>query len=242
MLQSLSTVELVYCAFVLLLNFTLRGSLGFGGALGLPLLALAIPVKIIAPAWSLIGIVSSAAIVGRGRTHVDWREFAGILPGGALGVLAGLFIFKAVDTVTLARALGVFIIGYAAYSWWKPDLRSRAMRPAASVMAGIVGTVFGAMATIFFAIYMDARRMTKDAFRATMSAMILTISIARTAGYAAVGELTMDSVTLCAASIPAMGIGLLIGDRIHTGLSPLAFQRFVCVALAACGVALLLTS
>ena len=241
-LLDLSPLALAYCIFVLLLNFTLRGSLGFGGALGLPLLALAIPVKIIAPAWSLIGIVSSAAIVGRGRTHVDWREFAGILPGGALGVLAGLFIFKAVDTVTLARALGVFIIGYAAYSWWKPELRLRAMRPAASVMAGIVGTVFGAMATIFFALYLDARRMTKDAFRATMSAMILTISIARTAGYAAVGELTMDSVILCAASIPAMGIGLLIGDRIHTGLSPLAFQRFVCVALAACGVALLLTS
>ncbi len=40
--------------------------------------------------------------------------------------------------------------------------------------------------------------------------------------------------------IPAMGIGLLIGERIHTGLSPRAFQRFVCAALAACGAALLL--
>jgi hypothetical protein len=48
--------------------------------------------------------------------------------------------------------------------------------------------------------------------------MILTLSIARTVGYAAVGELTLDSVILCAASIPAMGVGLLVGDRIHTGL------------------------
>lgn len=55
--------------------------------------------------------------------------------------------------------------------------------------------------------------------------MILTLSIARTVGYAAVGELTLDSVILCAASIPAMGIGLLVGDRIHTGLSQSAFQR-----------------
>jgi uncharacterized membrane protein YfcA len=84
--------------------------------------------------------------------------------------------------------------------------------------------------------------MTKAAFRATMSAMIFTISVARTLGYAAVGELTWDSVILCAAALPAMGIGLLIGDRLHTGLSPLAFQRFVCIALAATGVALLLTS
>ena len=66
MLQDLSPLALAYCVAVLLLNFTLRGSLGFGGALGLPLLALALPVKVIAPAWSLVGIVSSIAIVGAG--------------------------------------------------------------------------------------------------------------------------------------------------------------------------------
>jgi uncharacterized protein len=244
LLLDLSALALAYCVFILLLNFTLRGSLGFGGALGLPLLALVLPVKVLAPAWSLIGIVSSAAIVGRGRRHVDWREFTGLLPGCALGIVAGLAIFKALDTVVLGRALGVFIIAYAAYSWRmsRPPLRPSVLRPVASVFSGIVGTIFGAMATLFFAMYLDAGKMTKDAFRATMSAMIFTISVARSIGYAAVGELTLDSVILCAASIPAMGIGLLIGDRIHTGLSPLAFQRFVCIALAACGVALVVTS
>lgn len=243
LLLDLSPLALAYCVAVLLLNFMLRGSLGFGGALGLPLLALAIPVKVIAPAWSLIGIVSSVAIVGHGRRYVDWPEFVRLLPGCLLGIAAGIFVFKALDTAVLARALGVFIIVYAAYSWWKPAFRNPAIvRPLASFFSGVVGTIFGAMATIFFAMFLDAGRMTKDSFRATMSAMILTISIARTAGYAAVGELTWDSAILCAASIPAMGVGLVVGDRIHTGLSPVAFQRFVCIALAACGVALLLTS
>ena len=243
LLLDLSPLALAYCIAVLLLNFMLRGSLGFGGALGLPLLALAIPVKVIAPAWSLIGIVSSVAIVGHGRRYVDWPEFVRLLPGCLLGIAAGIFVFKALDTVVLARALGVFIIVYAAYSWWKPSFGSpTVMRPLASFFSGVVGTIFGSMATIFFAMFLDAGRMTKDSFRATMSAMILTISVARTAGYAAVGELTWDSAILCAASIPAMGVGLLVGDRIHTGLSPAAFQRFVCLALAACGVALVLTS
>ena len=234
---------------VLLLNFTLRGSLGFGGALGLPLLALVLPVKVLAPAWSLVGIVSSAAIIGHGRRHVDWAEFARLLPGCLLGIVAGLFVFKALDTILLARALGVFIIFYAGYSWWmstrdgaKPPVPASVLRPLSSFLSGVVGTVFGAMATLFFAMFLDAGRMTKDAFRATMSAMILTISVARTIGYAAVGELTVDSAILCAASIPAMGVGLLVGDKLHTGLSPLAFQRLVCVALAACGMALILTS
>jgi uncharacterized protein len=245
----LSPLALAYRIAVLLLNFTLRGSLGFGGALGLPLLALAIPVKVIAPAWSLIGIVSSIAIVGRGRRHVDWPEFGRLLPGCMAGIVLGLFVFKALDTVLLARALGAFIMLYAAYSWWmatrpagaKPPVPPEILRPAASVLSGAVGTIFGSMATLFFAMFLDAGKMGKDAFRATMSAMILTISVARTAGYAAVGELTLDSWILCAASIPAMGVGLLVGDRLHTGLSQSAFQRLVCVLLALCGVALLLT-
>jgi len=235
---------------VLLINFMLRGSLGFGGALGLPLLALVLPVKVLAPAWSLVGIISSAAIVGKDRQHVDRRQYLGLLPGCALGVLAGLFVFKALDATLLGRLLGGFIILYAAYSWWmttrpagsKPPVPPRILRPVASFFSGAVGTIFGSMASIFFAMYLDAGGAGKHALRATLSAMLITLSVARTIGYAAVGELTLDSLILCAAALPAMGIGLLVGDRIHTGLSQAGFQRLVCAALAACGVALILTS
>ena len=233
---------------MLLLAFTLRGSLGFGGAVGLPLLALVIPVKILAPAWSLVGIVSSAAIIGRDRRHVARREFLGLLPGCALGVAAGLFLFKTLDAVLLARALGAFVILYAFYSLWmttrppgsRPPVPPALLRPAASFLSGAVGTMFGAMASIFFAMYLDASGANKQAFRATLSAMLLTLSVARAIGYAAVDELTLDSFLLCAAALPAMGLGLLVGDRIHSGLSQETFQRVVCAALFLCGVPLLL--
>src|SRR5438046_6054902 len=96
-MQDLSPLELAYCAAVLLFTFALRGSVGFGGAIGLPLLALVLPVKVLAPAWSLVGIASSAAIIGRDRKHVDKRELVRLLPGCALGVAAGLFLFKTLD-------------------------------------------------------------------------------------------------------------------------------------------------
>ncbi|MGH8690320.1 MAG: TSUP family transporter, partial [Burkholderiales bacterium] len=232
---------------MLLLNFTLRGSLGFGGALGLPLLALVIPVKILAPAWSLVGIVSSAAIIGKDRQHVAKRELLGLLPGCALGVAAGLFAFKTLDAALLARALGAFIILYAAYTLWmstqpagtRPPVPPAVLKPAASFLSGTVGTMFGAMASIFFAIYLDASGARKHTFRATLSAMLLTLSVARAIGYAAVDELTLDSFILCAAALPAMGIGLLVGDRIHTGLSERTFKRLVCAALLACGLPLI---
>lgn len=246
-IQDLSPLELAYCVAVLLLNFTLRGSAGLG-ALGLPLLALVIPVKTLAPAWTLIGIVSSAAIIGHDRRYVEKRPFLALLPGCALGILAGLFLFHALDTKALARALGGFIIVYAAYSLWlttrppasAPPVPPAALRPLASFLSGAVGTLFGTMASVFFAMYLDASSMGKQAFRATLSAMLLTLSVARAIGYAAVDELTPDSFILCAAALPAMGLGLLVGDRIHSGLSPRAFQRVVAASLFLCGIPLLL--
>ncbi len=245
--MSLSPGELAYCVVVLLFTFTLRGSVGFGGSVGMPLLALALPVKVIAPAWSLIGILSSVAILGKDRRYIVWRAFLGLLPGCALGVLAGLFVFNALDAHLLGRALGVFVMLYACYTLWvafRPPqapapIPARVLKPVASFLSGAVGTMFGAMASIFFTMYMEADRADKHALRATLSAMLMTLSIARTIGYAAVHELTLDSLYLTAEALPFMGLGLLVGDRIHSGLNPRQFQRLVAGALFLCGVPLL---
>ena len=247
MLLTLSPWELAFCVAVLLFTFGLRGSVGFGGSIGMPLLALALPVKLIAPAWSLIGILSSAAILGKDRKNVVMRDFLGLLPGCALGVAAGLFVFKTMDAALLARALGAFVMLYGAYTWWltvrsssAPPIPARVIKPFASFFSGAVGTMFGAMASIFFTMYMTADRADKTVLRATVSAMLLTLSVIRLAGYAAVGELGVDAFILTGAALPFMGVGLLVGDRIHTGLTERQFQRVVAVALLVCGVPLLL--
>ena len=247
MLAALSPWELAYCVAVLLFTFGLRGSVGFGGSVGMPLLALALPVKLIAPAWSLIGILSSVAILGKDRKFVAVRDFLGLLPGCALGVGAGLFAFQTMDGALLARALGGFVVLYGLYTYWltvrssaRPPIPAGVLKPFASFFSGAVGTMFGAMASIFFTLYMSAGRADKNVLRATVSAMLLTLSVIRTIGYAAVGELTADAFLLTAAALPFMGLGLLVGDRIHTGLTERQFQRVVAGALLVCGVPLLL--
>jgi uncharacterized membrane protein YfcA len=244
----LSPLALAYCVLVLLATFTLRGSIGFGGAIGLPLFALVLPVKVIAPAWSLIGILSSVAILGRDRRHIARADFIRFLPGCAVGVAAGIVLFQAFDALLLARTLGVFVILYGLYSLWRirhPQGAARwlpapLLRVLGSFFSGAVGTLFGAMASIFFAMYMDGTGANKNQFRATLSAMLFVLSIARTFAYAAVGELTLQSWLLCGAALPFMGLGLLVGDRIHSGLSERTFQYVVCGSLIACGIPLLL--
>ena len=109
----------------------------------------------------------------------------------------------------------------------------------AGVLGGAVGTTFGTMASLFFAIYFDAIRMAKDHFRASMSAVLVALGVVRGLGYFAVGEFTRDVLMTFALAFPMMLIGILIGDRFHSGLSELAFRRVVAGALIASGAALM---
>jgi uncharacterized membrane protein YfcA len=187
------------------------------------------------------------AILGADRRHVAIREFAGFLPWCALGIGVGLYFFKALDAAALARALGVLILLYALYSLWMTTRRATRdplshpiMRPIAAALSGAVGTMFGAMATIFFAVYLNAYAIEKQAFRATMSAMLLTLSVIRAVAYAAVGEMTGESALVFLAALPAMAIGIYAGSRIHAKLNEAAFRRLVCAILALCAIPLLL--
>ncbi len=246
MMQSLSGFEIAYGVAVILLSFGLRGSTGFGGALGMPLLALVIPLKVLVPVWTLLGATSSIAILGHDRRYVARRDFVAFIPWCVIGVGVGLYFFTLLDSSALARGLGALILAYACYVLWstlRPGTTRRAPRglgPLAGALSGVVGTLFGTMGTVFFAMYLDTRALAKQAFRATMSAMLLTLSLMRGIGYYATGEFTRDALILFAAIVPVMLLGIYIGDRIHVRLSDVTFRRVVGVTLILCGVPLLL--
>jgi uncharacterized membrane protein YfcA len=246
-LAGLTPLELGYCACVLMLAYGLRGISGFGGVIGMPLLALVMPIKVLVPVWTLLGMASSVTILGKDRKHVAVRTFILFIPWCALGVAAGLLIFKTLDQHTLARLLGAVITVYGAHALWRTFSPARELRrwpaaiaPAAAAMSGVIGTVFGAMATLTFAIYLDAHRLAKEAYRATISAMLLTLSVLRGAGYIAAGEFIPEAWLVFAAACPFMLLGIFIGDRIHVRISEIVFRRIVSSTLLVSGLALLL--
>jgi uncharacterized membrane protein YfcA len=110
------------------------------------------------------------------------------------------------------------------------------------VLGGAVGTTFGTMASVFYAIYFDVIRMAKDHFRASMSAILVALGIVRGLGYWAVGQYSREVLVTVAIALPMMLVGIFIGNRIHTGLSELAFRRLIAGALMVSGLALLVKS
>ena len=246
-MADLSALEIAYCVFVMLLAYGLRGSTGFGGALGMPLLALVLPIKVLVPVWTLLGFASSAAFIWRDRRHIDLRGVVAFMPWCAVGIAVGLYYFKFLDERSLARGLGFVVLLYAVQSLIgvmraaaMPRWARGVIEPLAGTLSGLVGTMFGSMGSVFFAMYLDARGAAKDVFRATTSAMLLLLCVARGIGYYAVGEFTRDSWLMFAAAFPLMLLAIYIGDRIQVGLSEQAFRKLICGMLFACSIPLLL--
>ena len=243
---SLSPVWIAYCCAVMVLAYAARGSTGFGAAAAMPLLGLVIPLKVLIPAWTLLGLAAGVTLLGRDRAHIAWRKMAALMPGTLVGIAIGLYVFETLDAATLARSFGGAVALYGLWSLWntfRPPMKwhvpGRPAAAAAGVLGGAVGTTFGTMASLFYAIYFDAIRMTKEQFRASMSAALVALGIVRGLGYLAVDEYNRDVLTTFAVAVPMMLIGIFIGDRIHSGLSDVMFRRVVALALVVSGAALM---
>jgi len=245
-IEHLSIPVIAYCCVVMAIAYSARGASGFGAAVALPLLALVLPLKLLVPAWTLIAAVAGTALLGSDRRRVMWGEIAKLLPGTLIGVLAGLFVFVRMDAATLVLWVGIFVLGYGLYALWgtfgaaKPHLPPRAAAWIGGFLGGITGTTIGTFGSTFYAIYFDAVRLGKDNYRATMTAILLTLSLTRGTGYWAVGEFTHDVLVIAALLLPPMFVGIFIGNRIHHGMSEVGFRRTVACALIVSGVALLI--
>ena len=115
-IQSLSTLALIYCFVVMVAAYMARGASGFGAAVAMPLLGLVVPLKILVPAWTLIGIAAGVALLGEDRKNVSWREMAKLVPGCLVGIAVGLYVFTLLTSETLAKWLGVMVLLYGLYS------------------------------------------------------------------------------------------------------------------------------
>ena len=225
--------------------YTARGASGFGAAVAMPLLGLVIPLKILIPAWTLIGMVAGVALFGSDRKHIAWAQMAKLIPGTLVGIAVGLYVYTLLSSETLAKWLGVLVLIYGLYSLWgtfgapKAKLPPRVAAVVGGIGGGLIGTIVGTMGSVFYAMYFDAVRLAKENYRASMTAILLTLAVVRGLGYWAVDEFNRDVLITTAILLPSMLIGIFIGNRFHHGMSELTFRRTVSGALIASGLALL---
>ncbi|MDH4324583.1 MAG: sulfite exporter TauE/SafE family protein [Betaproteobacteria bacterium] len=240
-----SPLVLALCAAVVFAAYVLRGATGFGaGVVAIPLLALVMPLTVVIPVITTLGIVASLGQSVQEFRHVDWRALRGLALPSAVGMGIGLWLFASLDQALLVKAFAAFIILYGSWGLLPRRPAWRLPGPALAAVAGssggLVATLFGGMAGPFYVIYLRALALDKRRFRASMSSVLLCLGLVRAGGYGSLGFFDRRAIAALLLFAPIMVLAMFLGDRWHARLDQAKFERVVALLLAGSGVALLL--
>ena len=235
--------ELVMMAApIILIAYLVRGICGFGsGLIAIPILSLMIPLKVAVPLVVMLDYLASAGQGASLRQSIQWREIGRLIIPALIGVSAGLLVFHKVDAELLTRFLGGFVLLYALYSLWGPEMPkvSGWWALPAAFSGGAIGTLFGTGGP-FYVTYLKARQLDKTVFRATFASIFLLDGAARVTGYLGTSVIDIQLLLLLAMSLPVMILGMYLGGKIHTSLSAEIFTRSISILLLASGASLML--
>lgn len=231
-------------ATILLVASIFRTMFGFGEALvAVPLLALFISVKIAVPVAVLASIVIAAFIVFKDWKHIHFREAGWLIASTLFGLPLGLLLLKTVSEPVVKGVLAILILSFSLYSLLGPPLSLKSDRFAwiFGFIAGITGGSYG-MNGPPLAIYGALRGWTPSRFRATLQGYFLPASLVGIFGYGLTGLWTMSVILLFLWSLPAIGIGILLGRIANHHIDARRFVYLLHCGLIVVGTLLLLQS
>lgn len=237
----------IFVVAVLFVSTLIRSALGFGEALiAVPLLAFFISVRVAAPLAVLVSITIAAIVVAQDWRHIHLRSAAWLIVSTLLGIPLGLLLLVHGSEHLVKAGLGGLILLFAVFclagsTRFHLHRDRRAALLTCGFVAGVLGGAYG-MNGPPLAIYGSLRRWSAQHFRATLQAYFLPASLLGMGGYFGAGlwtrEVTRDYLLCLPAMIPAIWLGRGINRR----LSMQAFSKYIYVALAAIGLALVAQS
>jgi len=222
---------------------------GFGsGLLAVSLLALVFPdLAPLVVLLLLVNLPTELFVVLRDRKAVALRQAGPLMAAMVLGTVAGAWLLKiGAGDRRLVFALGIVVVAFSAWFLWEA-LRGRAQlrrlpwlaAPLAGLTGGLLGGLFGTGGPPVI-LYFQLSGLPKQAFRATLLCVFLTMSLLRLPLYAA-GGLIDGAMLLSAALILPPGLaGLWLGQRLHTNIPEKRFRLGVALVLGLLGLLLML--
>lgn len=219
---------------------------GFGATvIALALGAHLVPIEPLIVTLVLIGLLQSTWLVLRGRVHIRLRLLlTRVLPFCALGLGGGNLVFHHVDASVLKGVLGLFVVVFSSWRLWQLFTRKDLTTLSPLVGAGFLtagGFFHGLLASGGPLVVYYASRTIPDrhAFRSTLSTLWLVLNTTLLVSFALHGQLARPSITLAVALLPAVGVGILVGEVLHERVDEILFRKVVQALLLVTGLCLL---
>jgi uncharacterized protein len=237
---------LLAAAIAVILVGLAKGGLSGLGALGTPVLALAVsPVEAAAVLLPVL-IVQDAVSVWAYRRAWDGWIVRWMLPGALLGIAAAWWLAAALNEAVLMAALGVITLGFGLYRLW---IERGGRIVAASTSPGWVGSLFGiglGFASQIahaggppFQMWVAPRRLPHQVFVGTGTILFAIVNWAKVPAYLGLHAFNRATLTASALLLPLAVVSTLAGVWVIRRLTGRTFYTIAYLLMVALGAKLI---
>ena len=222
-----------------------QSTFGFGQAIiAVPLLALILPIKIVAPLVGLLSITIGTVVVIQDWGKVHLRSVIWLLVPTFLGIPLGIALLASSHPRIVKALLAIVIVTFAGNSLLgkKPPALSSDSKPwllGCGFFAGVLGGAYG-MNGPPVVMYGAMRGWSPQHFRATLQGYFLISSLVALTGYWFAGlwvaTVTRDYLISLLVAIPAIFLGRVLNRCLRGD----AFLKYAYAGLVCIGVLLLI--
>lgn len=245
--MTLETAFLLF-ALVVVAAYAVQTAIGFGSTLisvtfGAQLIGLQEVIHLVVP----ISFLQTGYIVIRHRDGVHWAMLLRrVLPLMALGMAFAFFLLTQVGGPWLGLAFGVMVLALSARDLHRlrgarPVLDKPISRPASIAALFGAGVVHGIYASggplLVYAIGREG--LTKKVFRSTLSAVWIVLNAILVSRFILAGVYDRAVLLDVALLVPAVPLGVLVGEWVHHKVDERAFKIAVLVLLIAAAISLI---
>jgi len=245
--MSLEVVLLL--GLVVLSAHLLEGITGFGCTIiALPFSIVLIGIKMTVPMLTILGWIIAAFIVVVDRKELNIKEFIKILSFVLLGLPIGMYFYKYMPEEQLKKLLGVVMIGISIkglYDIFTSNSNKNIVVKDSPFKENILyvylflgGIIHGAFSSggALVIVYASKKLKGKSEFRATLSALWLTLNSVILTKYALNDVYTSELGFIVLKMLPFFIIGMILGNIVHKKLHPAFFTKLVYIVLFISGI------
>jgi uncharacterized membrane protein YfcA len=190
------------------------------------------------------GLIVQGYSVWKLRHALDWKRLWPFIIGAAIGVPAGVAVLTWANPAHVRMGVGMFLILYSLYAWFRPALKPVTSGGAAAdagigFLNGVLGGMTG-LAGILVTIWSGLRGWPKDQQRAVFQPVAVAIFLMSAVWLGAKGAVTADTIKLFAIGLPVLIAGSWLGLKLYGRLDEATFRKVVLVLLFASGIGLIL--
>ena len=239
-----STLQIPLFLFATLVGAFVAGLSGF--AFGL--VAASLWLYVLTPVQSATLIVAFGLLVQgysvwKLREALDWRKLWPFIAGAAIGVPAGVTLLTWSDPRNVRAAVGIILILYSVYAFFRPALKfsggGRASDGAIGFLNGVLGGLTG-LAGILVTIWCNLRGWPKDVQRTVFQPVAVAIFLMSALWLGAKGTITAETIRFFVIGLPCLFAGTWLGLKLFGRIDEATFRKIILALLLLSGATLIL--